>query len=194
MPGSNKIFESTAQKPGPPFKKKLQIQKPALCRSAWCSRFHSLCSAFLGFHPPVKAWNCSCCSGKCPFCLANFTGLLHIIFLKLSFLKLFCHVRRELRVVRVSVLHLIQVPGGGIQTWRRRWIQTFPWEMCWRSCLYWGHPSKCSQVLYQVVTLFCRRRVWVPLSLSWESQPGQLSAEVGPCSESLLKPPSTLSF
>lgn len=91
----------------------------AVCPSlARLSALHSLCSACPAFQLPGKAPNC--CSGKCPFCLVNFTAWLHISFLKLSFLKLLSHVRREFRGCCVSDTRH-QVPAGGdTQTWSRR--------------------------------------------------------------------------
>lgn len=88
--------------------------RSAVCCWARLSSVHSLCSVCPAFQPPGTALNCSCCSGKCPFCLVNFTAWLHISFLKLSFLKLLSHVRRESGVaVRLPGLHLTPSARGG---------------------------------------------------------------------------------
>lgn len=75
-------------------------------------------------------------------------------------------------------------PGGGdIETWRRRWLQTFPQELgaCGRRSVCWGHPSKCCQVLCQVVMLPYRGQ-------SGPSSLGEPSTGADPCSGSLLEP------
>lgn len=78
----------------------------AVCCLARLSALHSLCCVCPAFQLPGKASNCSYCSGKCPFCLVNFTAWLHISFLKLSFLKLLSRVRKEFGGCCVSGLHL----------------------------------------------------------------------------------------